>query len=87
MKIDLTSPKAATQYLASLPTDEVIEIPDRFQKAPRSAAQEALLVAFEVSCSDLGSRFGYEIEAGVAVATLKADEREAEKNHNFNFRG
>jgi len=77
MKIDLSSPEKATQYLARLPTDEVIEIPDRFQKEPRTAAQEALLVAFEVSCSDLGSRFGYEIEAGAVVATLRADRMEA----------
>jgi hypothetical protein len=87
MKIDLTSPEKAAQYLASLDTDEVIEIPDRFQKEPHTAAQDALLVAFECNCSDLGSRFGYEIEAGVAVATLKADAREAEENRNFDFKG
>jgi hypothetical protein len=73
MNIDLTSPEAATQYLAGLPTDEVIETPSQLQREPRTPAQEALLIAFECSCSDLGSRFGYEIEAGVAVATLKAD--------------
>jgi hypothetical protein len=83
MKIDLTSPEKAAQYLASLDTDEVIEIPDRFQKEPHTAAQDALLVAFKCSCSDLGSRFGYEIEAGVAVETLKADAREAEENRTI----
>jgi hypothetical protein len=83
MKIDLTSPEKAAQYLATLPTDEVIEIPDFYQKSPRTAQQEALLVAFECNCADLGSRFGYEIQAGVAVATLKADAREAEENRNF----
>ena len=79
MKIDLTSPEKAAQYLASLEPDEVIETPNFLQKEPRTAAQEALLVAFECSCSDLGSRFGYEIEAGVAVATLKTDAREAQE--------
>ncbi len=82
MKIDLTLPEKALQYLASLDTDEVIETPDFHQKEPRTAAQEALLVAFECNCADLGSRFGYEIKAGVAVATLKADAREAEENRN-----
>lgn len=75
--IDLTSPAKAEAYLASLDPDEIIEIPDRFQTWPRTPAQEALLVAFEVNCADLASRFGYEIEAGVAVATLKADAAEA----------
>lgn len=83
MKIDLTSPEKAAQYLASLPTDEIIETPDFHQKEPRTAAQDALLIAFDCNCADLASRFGYEIEAGVAVATLKADEREAEENRNF----
>jgi hypothetical protein len=80
MKVDLTSPEKAAKYLASLPTDEVIETPDFHQKEPRTAAQEALLIAFECNCADLGSRFGYEIEAGVAVATLKADAREADNS-------
>lgn len=81
MNIDLTSPEKAAQYLATLPTDEVIETPDFNQNQPRTPAQEALLVAFECSCSDLGSRFNYEITAGQAVQTLKADAREAEENN------
>lgn len=81
--IDLTSPEAAIEYLKSLDPDEVIEIPDRFQRKPRSAAQEALLVAFEVNCADLVSRFGYEIDASTALATLRADRIEERERLNW----
>ena len=81
--IDLTSPEKATAYLASLDPDEVIETPDRFQREPRSPAQEALLVAFEVSCADLVSRFGYEIDAGTAIAVLRADRMEERERKNW----
>lgn len=81
--IDLTSPEAAIEYLKNLDPDEVIEIPNRFQRKPRSAAQEALLVAFEVNCADLVSRFGYEINAGTALATLRADRIEERERLNW----
>lgn len=81
--IDLTSPEAAIEYLKNLDPDEVIEIPDRFQREPRSAAQEALLVAFEVNCADLVSRFGHEIDTGTALATLRADRIEERERLNW----
>jgi len=44
MKIDLTTPAAALAYLRSLPADYVIEIPDKFDPAPESAAVTAVSV-------------------------------------------
>ena len=70
MTIDLTSPEKAAAYLASLPPGEIIPVPDRWQREPLTAAQDALRVAFDCPVSDLVPLLGHETTAASALEAL-----------------